>query len=113
MNSANEALDTGFIRFAITTPMKKRRGPEPAVELPPLPTIRRPSELDSSRDSEGSRIGQERIDLVGLERRVEGDLVDVLVGQVGSPYIDRPLFVRCPEAEPRAQQAVGSLEFAR
>src|SRR3981081_1402075 len=65
------------------------------------------------RDAEGSRIGQERVDLVVLDRRVKGDLVVALVGQVCAPDFYRPLAVGRAEAEPRIQQPVASLELPR
>src|SRR6266851_1760292 len=66
-----------------------------------VPTRRR-SELRSRRDPEGSRISQERV-----------DLVVAFVGEVGAPDFYRPLAVRAPQAEPRIQQPVGSLELPR
>src|SRR5713226_3876191 len=58
--SANEALDARFALFAI-------------------------SKFGSHRDPESSRISQERVDLVVLNWRIEGDLVVALVGDVGAP----------------------------
>src|SRR5271165_5224167 len=55
-------------------------------------------ELGAKRDPESARIGQKRIDLIGLERGIEGDLVILLVRQVCTPHFHRPLAVRCTEA---------------
>src|SRR4030081_2067333 len=86
---ANEALDAGFAGFAM------------------------PSKLRSYGDPEGSRVGQEGIDLVVLERRIESDLVIALVREICAPDFSRPFPVRRAEAESGIQQSIASLEFLR
>src|SRR6266852_4741649 len=58
-----------------------------------VPTIIR-LKLRSHRDSKGSRIGQERVDLVVLERRIEGNLVIAFIREVSAPDFGRPFAVR-------------------
>ena len=92
--SANEARAIGQIAFSL-----HRR--HIAALSAQARTDRADSEFRSSRDSEGSRIAQERIDLVVLERRIEGDLVVVLLARL-APQIST---VHLPSGAPRPSRA--------
>ena len=71
----------------------------------------RSSKLHPSREPEGARSAQERIDLVVLKRRIECNLVIVFIREVCAPRFNNPFVIRSAYADACVQQSIGTLDL--